>query len=313
MAYYNKLILIFLLLAIESVIAKPRVVDQVIAVVDGQPILQSELQSEKQNVTKILELEKREDETKDAKAFEKKVLEQIIEDRLLDREIYKMGLEATDLQVEQIIQNIMKENNIQSKEDFKRLLKNEGVAFEEFENNYRKRVSRNNYVRQVIQPKINIRPEEVEKKLQDLASKNKNLETRFELGLLLIPKADLSKDQVIAMAQEIRKKNNFSHYAKQFGPFSDTDGIIQNAAPKDLQEPIVKALTGLKSGEVSNPIEMDQAWALVKKINETQVNLAVSDEQREVITEQIFNERVAQSLNQTLTDLKNKALIEIFL
>jgi len=291
------------------------IVDQIVATVDGQPILESQLNHEKSAVAQMLRLEKRESEMDQPATFQKRVLEQMIEDRLMDREIRRLGLEATDAQVEQVIQNIMTENNVRSKEDFKRLLRSESMTFEELEENYRKRISRNNFIRQTIQPKIHITDEDVQKIIQE-DIKGKNARKRFyEFAMLFVPNTNMNDDQFLELYKRAKSGESFEGLSAEYsvGPLKDKKGYMGKVNEEDLDEKVKDVLIALQTDQISKPIQFDNGHVLVKKMGEGVRLETLSDKEKAQLQDVIFNQRVTESLNQAISRLKQNATIEIFI
>jgi len=296
-------------------VAKETLLDQIVANVNGEVILASELDKQKTNVSNLLKLENRSQELDQPMQFQKKVLEQMIEDRLINNEIKKYGIQASDAQVQNVIENIMRENGIGTKAEFERLLKTEGTTLGDLESDYKKRISSNNYMSQIIQPKINISDADIEKKIHDLQGQKSQPVPYVEFAMFFIPQDDNEMSSIQDISNKLQNSQNFEDLAKaqSKGPNAEQGGYMGKVPETDLQPQIAQALKMLSKDEVSKPIPMELGTAWVKHLGKGNMSLEISKEDFAKHKEIIMNQRIAQALNQDILRLKQSAIIETFL
>jgi peptidyl-prolyl cis-trans isomerase SurA len=291
--------------------AEPKVIDQIVATVNGHPILLSELEKQKTITAKELKAQGKEGAMDQPNTFTQKVLTQMIEDYLLDQEIERLGIQAGDAQLQQVLQSIMAENRITSKEEFRKALESQGYEFEEFVENYRKRISRNNYVRQTITPNITVSEQDIQNRLKQTSTGETIV---YNLALLFVPQQNiqtgLSDKEFLDFAQKLKTNNDLTLAQKKFNVSEPVS--MNEVDEKDLQKEVLAALKNIEVGEVSDPITLPNGFAWVKKKKEIRGQANVSEEEKQRISDLILNEEVAQSLNQAIATLKDTATIRIF-
>ncbi len=291
--------------------AEPKVIDQIVATVNGHPILLSELEKQKTITAKELKVQGKEGAMDQPNTFTQKVLTQMIEDYLLDQEIERLGIQAGDAQLQQVLQSIMAENRITSKEEFRKALESQGYEFEEFVENYRKRISRNNYVRQTITPNITVSEQDIQNRLKQTSTGETIV---YNLALLFVPQQNiqtgLSDKEFLDFAQKLKTNNDLTLAQKKFNVSEPVS--MNEVDEKDLQKEVLAALKNIEVGEVSDPITLPNGFAWVKKKKEIRGQANVSEEEKQRISDLILNEEVAQSLNQAIATLKDTATIRIF-
>jgi peptidyl-prolyl cis-trans isomerase SurA len=235
----------------------------------------------------------------------------MIEDYLLDQEIERLGIQAGDAQLQQVLQSIMAENRITSKEEFRKALESQGYEFEEFVENYRKRISRNNYVRQTITPNITVSEQDIQNRLKQTSTGETIV---YNLALLFVPQQNiqtgLSDKEFLDFAQKLKTNNDLTLAQKKFNVSEPVS--MNEVDEKDLQKEVLAALKNIEVGEVSDPITLPNGFAWVKKKKEIRGQANVSEEEKQRISDLILNEEVAQSLNQAIATLKDTATIRIF-
>jgi peptidyl-prolyl cis-trans isomerase SurA len=315
MKSFNNLLLntfLFLMFALPGLTqAEPKVIDQIVATVNGHPILLSELEKQKTITAKELKAQGKEGAMDQPNTFTQKVLTQMIEDYLLDQEIERLGIQAGDAQLQQVLQSIMAENRITSKEEFRKALESQGYEFEEFVENYRKRISRNNYVRQTITPNITVSEQDIQNRLKQTSTGETIV---YNLALLFVPQQNiqtgLSDKEFLDFAQKLKTNNDLTLAQKKFNVSEPVS--MNEVDEKDLQKEVLAALKNIEVGEVSDPITLPNGFAWVKKKKEIRGQANVSEEEKQRISDLILNEEVAQSLNQAIATLKDTATIRIF-
>ncbi|MEZ4819444.1 MAG: peptidylprolyl isomerase [Bdellovibrionota bacterium] len=125
----------------------------------------------------------------------------------------------------------------------------------------------------------------------------------------------ISKREFNKIKKTIEKSADFAEVAKKQtkGPNPSQGGYMGKVFEKDLHENIKAALTKMEKDTVSNLIEMGNGYALVHKIDEGMEMADLTEEEKAKYTDQLFNQRVVEALNQNINRLKQGALIDTFL
>ena len=144
-----------------SITARAEVVDRVLAIVNEDIITQSDLVKYK----KTLRDNKINDElfpesTASLLKDDKKVLTRMIDEKILDSEVKRSGLEATSDRIDSEVQQIARKNHI-STSQLKKALLEQGTTYTEYYAFIKKRLERQAIIQQSITSRVKISDEDV--------------------------------------------------------------------------------------------------------------------------------------------------------
>lgn len=262
------------------------------------------------------ELKKGPDQSKvnDTASFQKKALNQMIENHLLEQDIKSLGLEATDAQVENVIEEIMKSNGLQNRKDLERALRGEGITYDEFVSEYHKRLGRSNLVNQVIRPKVKISEEEISAEFKK-RTQAENQQLQYQVGMIFISTKNTTPDEMNKLRKSIGSISDFSKIAddKTEGPGKGQGGTMGWVDASDLQSPLDEAVKKMRKGNVSPVLKAENGYYILACFDTKSKATSEEKKIRAQIQEEMMNTLITKNLNQYILDLKNKAHIETFL
>ena len=178
-------------LALGSQRTNAEVIERVVAIVNDQTILLSDIEKYKGQLQKggmVDELLVA--DPKSVIGDREKLVELMINERLIDSEVHKQNLAVTIERVEAEVRSIAQGNNI-SRNQLKAALKEQGVDYSEYQNFIKKRIERHSLIERVITSKIKISDEDVAAYYIQQKGKDAGKEVfQFKLAhIMFIPKA----------------------------------------------------------------------------------------------------------------------------
>jgi peptidyl-prolyl cis-trans isomerase SurA len=294
-----------------------KLIDKTVAVVNQDIILYSEFETFRKNMES--EVKKGKNETDQAllahpDAFQKKVLDQMVEDHLMEQEVRALGLEATDSQIENVVNDIMQTNGLQNRRDLERALRGEGLTYDEFVSEYKKRIGRSNLVNQTIRPKIKISDDEVNTELKK-RTKSTAQENEYQVGMIFISKNNISLKEMEKLRKSIGSLTDFANIANERteGPGKGQDGNMGWTDPADLQAPMGDAIKKMRKGNISTLITTESGYYVLACLDTKSKSSTEDAKLKNQIQEELMNSLLTKNLNQYIMDLKRKAHIETFL
>jgi peptidyl-prolyl cis-trans isomerase SurA len=310
------LFIIFLLLSPNAMQAK--VVEQLIAVIDGEPYTLSNVGLfAKNKLGRAFPT----GELTQINAPDRDALEQFITEKLLDAEIKEAGIKITDEDVDQYIAQIKAKNRL-SDEDLKTALGREGQTLATYRAAVKSELERNEIINRQVRNKVSITNEDVERYYK-LNSKNYRSDerARFRHILLSLPES-ASADQVQAQsakAADLYKRTaageDFAKLAVQFSEGAghaeggDIGWVKRGTLINALEE---VAFEKLSVGEVSQPFRTAMGIHIVKlEARETGNVLplsAVAGQIKEELYAKALDERFSKWLK---TDLRRKHRVDV--
>jgi peptidyl-prolyl cis-trans isomerase SurA len=247
-----------------------KVIDQLIAVVDGEPYTLTNLGAYAK--TKM----GREFPTGDLNQIndgDRDVLEQFITDKLLESEIREAGIKVTDEDVDQYIEQIKAKNRL-SDEELKAALGREGQTMAAYRAQVKSELERSQIVNRQVRTRVNITNDDVERYYK-LNAKSYRSEERAHIRHILISLPEnASSEQVesaMATATDLRKRiaagEDFGKLAREFSDGAgrteggDIGWVKRGTLINRLEE---VAFGKLSVGQVSEPFRTSMGIHIVK-------------------------------------------------
>ncbi len=130
-----------LLLLFGGISSSEAVVDRVVAVVNQEIIMFSEVEKWSRSFQEEIQSEDRLERRERIQEVFRKVLEKLIEEKLIDQEAKKSGIKVTSKEIEGSIEELRRQNAV-DQENFEKLLAAEGLTLEAFKKEIEKRILR---------------------------------------------------------------------------------------------------------------------------------------------------------------------------
>ena len=306
--------------ALSCATARTETVDRIVANVNGEIILYSELQQEVNVLQKQTPTMDLSDPATRSKA-EHDVLTQLIRQKLTDAEIERLKVVVTKPEVEATISQIAEQNHTDMAQ-FEQKLKANGLTMEKFREQVRKNLERNRLMERVLTSKVLITDQQVEAYLHGEDGESAITSQKVRLGLILLPVNEKSGKpaEVEKTGREIldKLKNgaDFRNMAKQYskGPAADEGGDIGYMSAEELAPYIAQGIKNLKKDEISDLVQGPGGFYILKIIDFESKKLSKSDPAtREKVRRSLFDREVNRRFEEWVHDLESKAFIQISL
>ena len=183
----------------------------------------------------------------------KEVIKALIEKKLITQYAIKINLTPTEQEIDKIIENILKNNQI-SEEELKNQLENDGGNINLFRDDIKFNLTVQKIKDREIMPFVNVSEYEIDAWLK----KNKNnSETEYKISHILIKKSNPNKEQVLSKIKEIKNPSDFLKIAQEFsdGPNAENFGDMGWKKIEDLPEIFTDFVKQSKIGGISEAIE----------------------------------------------------------
>lgn len=303
--------------AADESLTSPELVNRIVATIDGEPVTLFELQAFSDQVQKRAATGGGQ-----APSDQRALLDELVLEKILHKQVEAQGVTATDQQIDAYIISI-KERNKLDDAALKAALAQQGLTWDGYRAQVRADIERAALINKEIRNKVNVSPEEVERyykeHLDQYGTKGK---AHVRLISLVVP-ADATPEQkakIRADAQRLRDAaaggKDFAALAKENsqGPGAAEGGDIGEIERGQMQGEFDKAVFVLKPGEVSDVVETDSGFHILKveerSADAHQPLKEVSDDIREKLYRESMEERYDRWLKQ---DLRAKYHVEILL
>lgn len=237
--------------------AKP--LDKVVAVVDKNVVLQSEVDERVQQVAQRAATQRM--TLPDMSVLRQQVIDHLISEQLQLQVADRVGFTVTDAQVNQTVNNIRMSNNL-SPEQFAQQLQQEGMSLEALRESVRRDMTIQQIQQGMVQQRIQISPLEIENFLSS-ADAQFWISPEYRLSHILIslpqsPTADevaAAERKARDLAKRIRRGASFAEVAiaESDGPDALEGGDLGWRKSSELPSLFAEIAPTLEKGEVSEP------------------------------------------------------------
>jgi peptidyl-prolyl cis-trans isomerase SurA len=295
------------------------VVDRIVAVVNQEIITLSEVEKWIGPLQGEVQAEDRLKRREQVHEVCRKVLDKLIEEKLVDQEVKRAGVKVTSKEVEGALEEI-KRRNTTTQEDLEMALAKEGLTPEAFKKQIEKRLQRMKLVNWAVK----VESKAGEKELKDFYQKNID---RYRINesyrpshiLFIIPK-EATPEEI----REIRKKcqkvlekikggEDFGEMALLFSedPSSKGRGDLGYFKKGELLPALEKEALRLQVGGMSGIIRTDFGFHLIKLLDRKGGGPPPFEEIKEKVEADYYENEREKSFQQFLNTLKEKSVIEI--
>jgi peptidyl-prolyl cis-trans isomerase SurA len=250
---------------------------------------------------------------------QKDLLRDMIDQQLLLSRGKELDINV-DAEVIRELDGIRKEHNFDSMEQLEKAVRDSGISFEDFKSNIKNSVITQQVVNDEVGRKLILTAKE-EQAYYDQHKQEFALPEQVRLSEILIPTSETPTDAEIAQAQakaneveaKLKAGSSFDELAKQYsgGPNADIGGDLgafkRGALPKVLEDQTFP----LKPGESTAPIRTRQGFVVLKVTEHQDAGIPAMSAIDEQLKEAIYREAIQPALRTYLTDLREKAYIDI--
>ncbi|MCI5073269.1 SurA N-terminal domain-containing protein [bacterium] len=288
-----------------------KVIDKVVARVNNEIILMSDLESTRRGMLAQAPNLK----TLTTEELNTKVMDQLINDKLVEQEIEKRGFGPSESDIQASLRSVMQQNGMKNIDELRFALKQEGVVFEEYKQSLAKQQAQGRLMAWLIRPKLkdlsvdNIKKVLEEKKQQQASEKKDNA---FELYMLFKARQTSSLKEVQKINSKIKNQNDFIKQAKKHteGPAPTEGGYLGVVKKTDLKQNILQAAESLEPGQKSSVIEDENGFYLLFLKDKQYVDIEISDAMVEAYKQQEESKLLAKAFERFVIDLRRKANIQ---
>lgn len=291
------------------------IADRIVAVVNDNAITLSEL-----NIATagLVDIKGGDDKEKRKKIIEtkSKILDQLIEKKLVEQAANKAGITVSEKEVDNTIEDVKRQNNI-SQEDLLSALAKNGLTFKEYRAQLQDQIRQVKFINKEFRANVKVSDEDVlsyYKQNQDKFSGPAMYRIRI-ISFLLSGQnkekdAEKKAKDILAMA---RKGVDFAKLSSAYseGPNVKDGGDLGYIGPGEMDAAVEKSAGGLKIGEISDVIKNPAGFHIIQLVDrrkaEPKPMATVLDEVKSIIYQKIIDERYKLWLE----EMMKKAYIEV--
>jgi peptidyl-prolyl cis-trans isomerase SurA len=293
------------------------VVEDVIARVNDQIITRTEYERARQQMME----QARQENVPQADADEKlhDLLRDMIDQQLLLSKGKELGING-DAETMRRLDDIRKQNHLDSMEALQKAAEQQGISFEDFKQQIRNQVISNQVVQDEVGRHLNITRGQEEAYYKE-HGKDFEVPEQVHLSEILIPTPDNATDAQVAEAQQkadaveakLKGGANFAETAKadSGGPTQAAGGDLGDFKRGALGDVLEKATFSLPVGGYTEPIRTRQGFVILRVDRHQQAGIPPLDQVERQVQEAIYFQQLQPALRAYLTKAREDAYIDI--
>jgi peptidyl-prolyl cis-trans isomerase SurA len=250
-----------------------------------------------------------------------KLLEDLIEEKLLIQVADKAGITVTENEVNTALEEIKKRNKISDDAKFREAVTREGQSWEQFLDDIRKQIKVVRLVNREVRSRVTVDEAEV----RDYYEKNKNSsgspQEKVKVRHILFSVPEWASQQMDENAKKkaeevlakIKGGLDFAEAARLYSddPSKERGGDLGVVSKGHMINPLDEVIFSLKPGEVSQPVRSSLGYHLIKVEEKVDVEAEALETAKEQIRNLLFQQKVESLYKDWIKKLKSEAYIEI--
>jgi peptidyl-prolyl cis-trans isomerase SurA len=328
MKFKSVLPIVFVLAAIAT--PRGEIIEQILVKVNGDIFTKSDLEQRQiaalRQKGQSIDLKSDPNNVQLRKALDEitpQIMVDAIDEMVIVQRGKELGYTLSDTQFKGVVDNIRKENKIETDEQFQAALKAENLSMADLRRNLERSMIYQRVQQNEVLAKIGVTDDEA-KKYYDAHLKEFTTSPTVTLREILVavpgdPKVmNVAADEAAkAKAGEIRTRvtTGGENFEKLAGEISDSPskanaGLIGPLSVNDLSPDLRKLAESMKAGDVSEPVRTTRGYQLLKLEAITATNTMTLEQAREQISEHVFTEKRKAEFQKYLQKLRAQAIIE---
>lgn len=314
----NKILTLIIVITVSFMgFAFSEIIEKIYAVVNGEIITYSELKNAEIELTRVLRQQYADDDQLDEKIVEMK---KDLLNRLIDQKIVLSAAKErnynVDTEIEFIMKDIKKQNNIGSDEELKKAIQAQGINYDEWKKQLKETSMQHMLIREEIGSKIQIDNAEI---MEYYKNKIKDYTKPMELSLNCIYLKKTNNQDPATLSEKKRtidselKNSNFEEVAKKHSQLLGTENnyFLGKFKKGELDAKIEEEALKLKKEEHSSWVETDSGWYIIQLLNRKEPELIEYKTVRGDIENELKAKERDAKLKEYIEQLKKESHIKI--
>jgi peptidyl-prolyl cis-trans isomerase SurA len=245
-----------------------------------------------------------------------------VDEMLIVQRGRELGYKLSDEQFKSVVDNIRKENKIETDEQFQAALKAENMTMADLRRNLERSMIVQRVQQNEVMSKIGVTDDEAKAYYDSHMSEFTTPPTVTLREILVSTPTDAkginvgADEAALQKIQDIRKRvtsgENFEKVATEVSdsPSKANGGLIGPLSVNDIAPELRKMIEKMKPGEVSEPVRIARGYQLLKLEGITTTQVMPLEQAREQISERVFTDKRKVEFQKYLDKLRAQAIIE---
>jgi peptidyl-prolyl cis-trans isomerase SurA len=313
-----KLFLPLISLAALALLAQGEVIERVIVRVNGEIVTQSEFESRQVAAVQAARVNPADIE-KYLRENNAKILQDAVDELLLVQRAQELGYKISAAYLRDVIDNIKKDNKIDSDEELQRQLRREGMTLDDLKRNIERSILKSQVIQRELQPKVAVSEAEVRAEYEAKKATEFTKKATAHLQEIVLKAGPGAGDAAAArtlateLVRRARAGEDFTELAKQHsvGATRQNGGDLGQVSQGDLAPDVEKVAFGLPAGGVSEPLRTGDGWRILKVVELSPAVVTPYEEAKADLQKRLTQGRFGAHYDTYMEGLRKNALIDL--
>ena len=306
-------------LATVSLARASRTIERVVAVVNDEIILETEVEQMAATQYRGPDPESAEGK-KQWEELKRKALDAMIDSKLVQQQASELKLSVTTEEVDRAVEQVKTQNKLDDA-TFRAALEQQGFTMEGYRKTLRKQILELKVVNTAVRSRVTVSDDEV----KTYYHQNEKLvagDRQSHLRQILIAVPDKASDADAAQKKRVATKvvelarngTSFVELAKQY---SDDDGTKSSGGDLGwvgkgvLVDALDDAMQAMEPNDVRGPIRTDRGWVILQMVERKSGDVKPYEEIKEQLRKQLYDQQVEKAQQSWLRELRKKAHVDV--
>lgn len=241
-----------------------------------------------------------------------RILQEAVDELLIIQRGAELGFQLRPEYIDQIIEDIKKENGIESDEQMAEQLRREGLALSDLKRNITRSILRNQVLSREVQQKITIGDDELRAAYEQRKATEFSQAARVHLHEILVT-GDAAAARAAELAARARAGEDFAALAREHSRSASRAaggdlGVLERG---DLNAELARVAFALEAGGVSDPFPSGDGYRVLKVSEAVAAQTAPFDEVKPKLQQEQQQQRFAAAYDTFIQKLREKALVDV--
>jgi parvulin-like peptidyl-prolyl isomerase len=303
--------------------SRVEIIEQILVKVNGEIITKTELENRQVAALRTRAQQMSDDDLKKAIAsITPDILVETVDELLLLQRGKELGYKVTDENFKRVLENIRKENKLESDDQFNAALKQEGITIEQLRKNLEKQMVINQVQQQEVAGKVGISESEA----QAYYAEHKNefttpasltlrellVAVKLEGKTINVAADDAAKAKAEGLVKRARAGEPFATLVAEASdaPSKANGGLVGPLSAEELDPGVRKLIEGMKPGGVTDVFRTGGGYALIQLDTSTPPVVKSFEAARDDIAQKVYEGKRNAEFQRYLAKLRSDAIID---
>ncbi len=296
------------------------VVDRIVAVVNKEVITFSEIEKWGRPFQEEIQVEDRLERRERVQEVLRKVLDRVVEEKLIEQEARKSGIKVTSKEIEAAVEEVKQKNKI-DQEGLEKALAAEGLTLEAFKKDLERRILRTKFVHSAVKVEQKAGEKELIEFFQNNVNQYRVNESYRPAHILFLIPQGARPEQILGIRKKcqkvlerIKEGADFAKMAMEYSEDTSSrkeGGDLGEFKKGELLPALEKEAMRLQVGEVSGLLRTEVGFHILKLLDRKGGEPPPFEEIKEKVRADYYEKELEKAYLQFLSKLKEKSVIEI--